>query len=63
MEEKKLKKFEVKGTFMEKRAEKKFTKTVIAYNENTARENVYSLFGSNHKLKRRQIFIKELKEV
>ena len=40
-----------------------FTKEVIAEDENKAVEYVYSLIGSNHKVKRRFIRIREVKEV
>lgn len=40
-----------------------FKKYVVARNEADARERVYSLMGSNHKLKRHLIRIKEVVEV
>ncbi len=55
--------FEVKGKFIENGIEKKFSKVVKAMNENTAKEKVVCLFGSKHKIKRRYIFIEELKEM
>ena len=61
--EAKEKVFEVTGKFIEKGNEKKFSKTVKALNENNAAERVMCLFGSKHKVKRRHVFIEELKEV
>jgi len=55
--------YEIAGTFMEKGSEKKFTKQVKGFNENTATENLYALMGSKHKLKRRAIKINEIKAV
>lgn len=42
---------------------RKFVKYVRAVNEKDALEKVYSLLGSNHKLKRYHIKVKEVKEV
>ncbi len=58
--EKKL--FEVQGKTKGKQ-EKKFSKQVNSFNENTAIEQVLSLFGSKNKIKRRNIEINEVKEV
>ena len=55
--------YEIVGTFIEKGSEKKFTKQVKGFNENTAKENLYALMGSKHKLKRRTIKINEVKSV
>jgi large subunit ribosomal protein LX len=60
---KELKGFEVKGRFLEKGKEKKFTKTVLALNQNTAIEKVLALLGSTNKVKRRNIFVEEAKEL
>ncbi len=64
MKEERLEKkdFTVKGTMMEKKNEKSFTKTIRAENEKAARETTFSLFGSKHKIKRRNISIKEIRE-
>ncbi len=62
MENEKYKKFEIKGTFTEKNTEKKFTKTVNALNENTAKHKLFADFGSKHRLKKRQIKIDAIKE-
>ncbi|MFH1663317.1 MAG: 50S ribosomal protein L18Ae [archaeon] len=59
--EKKL--FEVQGKIKSKKMEKNFSKTVNSLNENTAIEQVFSLFGSKNKLKRNLIEIIEVKEV
>lgn len=61
--EQKEKNFEIKGTFLEKQKEKKFAKTIEALNENNARLKLFALFGSKHRVKRRHIFIKEIKEI
>jgi len=60
--EKSMKNFEAVGRFIEKGNEKKFTKKVSAVSESAAAEKIMSLFGSNHKVKRRHIFIEDLKE-
>lgn len=57
-----MKNFEVKGTFKEKGENKKFSKTVLTQNENTAREKTLSLIGSKHKVKRIHISIESSKE-
>ncbi|MFH1587034.1 MAG: 50S ribosomal protein L18Ae [Candidatus Diapherotrites archaeon] len=53
--------FEASGTFLERGKEKKFTKLVFGFNERTARENLFALMGSKHKLKRRVIKINGIK--
>ena len=57
-----MKNFEIKGTFRENKAEKKFSKTINALNENTAREKTLSIMGSKHKVKRIHIKIESIKE-
>lgn len=56
------KQFEVKGTFKEKKQEKKFSKKVTAENQKHAIEKTMSLFGSKNRIKRRNIAITEVKE-
>jgi len=57
-----MKKFEVRGTYLEKGADKKFTKIISAVNEGTAKEYAFSSIGSNHNVKRRQVKIEGVKE-
>ena len=59
---KKEKIFEVQGKFKQKNENKKFTKKVSAISEKMALEKTMALLGSHHKLKRRNIFIEEIKE-
>lgn len=61
MEEKKI--FEVQGKIKNGQKEKNFLKQVSSLNENTAIEKVFGLFGSKNKIKRRDIWIHEVKEV
>lgn len=60
--EKTTKSFEVKGTYRQNNKEMGFTKIVSAATESAAAEKIMALFGSNHKIKRRHVFIEELKE-
>ena len=55
--------FEVTGKFGKSGNERKFAKRVKAVSGNFAAEKVLALFGSKHRLKRRNIFINEIKEV
>jgi large subunit ribosomal protein LX len=57
-----MKNFEIKGTFRENKEGKKFSKTINALNENTAREKTLSIMGSKHKVKRIHIKIESIKE-
>ncbi|AGB05171.1 ribosomal protein L20A (L18A) [Aciduliprofundum sp. MAR08-339] len=41
----------------------KFTKDVVAYEEEAAKEKIYSIVGSKYGIKRRLIDIKEIKEI
>lgn len=61
--EKKEKKFELKGTIATNDGIKNFTKTLKAFGKDTAIERILTLFGSQNKLPRRKITIKEVKEV
>jgi len=56
-------KFEVVGTFKTLDGWQPFKKVVEANSEKFAIEKVYSLIGSNHKIKRNLIKIKEIKKV
>ena len=55
--------FEVTGTFLEKKQEKKFAKKVKAVNEKYAVEKILAGIGSKHRSKRRHIKISQVKEV
>ena len=54
-------KFEIVGTTLEKGKEQRFTKFLEAENEKMAREKLFSLMGSKHKIKRRHITIETAK--
>ncbi len=56
-------KFEVVGVFKNANQWQKFKKVVEAHNERFALEKVYSLLGSNHKVKRHLIKIESVKVV
>jgi len=60
--EKTMKMFEVSGKFIQKGNERKFAKKIEAQTEFAAAEKTMALFGSNYKIKRRHVFIEELKE-
>ncbi len=55
--------FEISGEFKTQGGWQKFRKLVEAHNERFAVEKVYSLIGSNHKVKRHLIRIKSIKRV
>ncbi len=55
--------FEVEGVFRNGTVWQKFKKVVEAHNERFALEKVYSLLGSNHKVKRNLIKVKSIKAV
>lgn len=48
-----LKNYELKGEFLEKGAKRKFSKVVSAQNEKYAKEKVFALLGSKHRIRRR----------
>ncbi len=56
------KKYEFSGKYFEGGEEKKFTKSLSALNEARARELLYALMGSKHRLRRRNITIEDCKE-
>jgi len=58
-----MKNFVVKGTFKAGHEWEKFTKNVESQNEKNAREKVYSIFGSKHRIKRFLIKINDVTEV
>jgi len=51
----KLQNYRVEGTFRMDEAWRPYEKVVSAPNEAQARERVYTLLGSKHRLKRREI--------
>jgi len=55
--------FEVEGKFKNLEGWAPFKKTIEAENENVAKEKIYSLIGSNHKIKRNLIKIDVVKKV
>jgi len=58
-----LKVFEVFGEYVEKGEKKKFHTILKSLNEKTASEKIMSIMGSRHKIKRRSIYLNEIKEV
>jgi large subunit ribosomal protein LX len=50
-------KFEIKGDFRMGEEVRPFSKVIEAPSERQARERVYTLFGSKHRVKRRYITI------
>ena len=56
------KKYEFSGKYFERGEEKKFTKSISASNEARAKELLYSLMGSKHRIGRRNITIEECTE-
>jgi len=54
-------KFVVKGIFLKRGEEHKFTKEFDVENEKTAREKIYAELGSKNNLKRKDIKISEIK--
>ncbi|SFM54988.1 50S ribosomal protein L18Ae [Methanolobus profundi] len=57
-----MKTFQVKGTFRAGIAWEKFAKTIESQNEKNALDKAYSLFGSQHGLKRNMIKIESITE-
>jgi large subunit ribosomal protein LX len=59
----KMKSFEVSGSFKIGDEWKPYNKVIPAPNENQARERVFAVFGSKHRLKRRYITIQSVKMI
>jgi large subunit ribosomal protein LX len=55
--------FEIKGKFKTRFFWEKFTKIIESENEKNALEKTYSVIGSQHGLKRRNIVIENVAEV
>jgi large subunit ribosomal protein LX len=58
-----MKNFKVTGNYFYRQDTYPFTKTVTSENEDAAREKVYMLMGSNHKLKRGEMEITEVESI
>ncbi len=57
-------KFEIKGQFkMGRTAHQKFSKVIEAENKEFAKEKLFSIIGSKHRVKRRKIDLEEIKEI
>ncbi len=54
--------FIVKGTFKAGQKWERFTKKIASHNKNNAQDKVYSLIGSEHRLKRSLIKIESIEE-
>lgn len=56
--------YEIKGKFkMGRNKNQKFSKEVEAKNKEFAKEKIYSILGSKHRVKRRDIEIWEIKQI
>lgn len=53
----------VSGAYKKKKREFVFTRELLAEKEAHVREKVFSELGSRHRVKRREIEIKEIKEI
>jgi large subunit ribosomal protein LX len=62
MAEHKTKAFEVSGEYEEKGARKRFRSIIKSLNEKTAAEKTMATLGSKHRIKRRNIYLNEIKE-
>jgi len=58
-----MKAFEIKGEFPMGEAPTTFTKQVAADDEEAAREYIYSIIGSRHRIPRRSITFTSLTEI
>ncbi len=58
-----MKAYRVAGTFLMGGKRQPFTKEVTADDEDSAMEWVYSVFGSRHRAKRREVTIAEVVEI
>lgn len=55
-----VKTFRIKGSFTKGSIKSNFTKELRSVSQERALEMLYSLLGSNHKVKRAQIFIEKV---
>lgn len=58
----KMENYVISGTFKAGRSWEKFTKTVSSQNEKNAKDKVFSLIGSEHRLKRSLIQLESIKK-
>ena len=55
--------YRIRGWFKQGLHRQKFTRELLALNDEQALERIYSEFGSRHKLKRNQINIEDVAEI
>jgi len=55
--------FKVTGNFIKRKKTQKFTKEVIVNNKDQAKEYIFSIMGSKHRVKRREIKILKIEEL
>jgi len=58
-----MKVYRVKGKFLMGKIWQPFSKEIIGNDENEARERLFSILGSRHRVKRRMIKIDSIREV
>jgi len=58
-----MKGFKVSGHFLMGRGPQKFTKEVLAEDEEGAREQIFSILGSKHRTTRKGIQIESIEEI
>ena len=58
-----MKAFRVRGTFSMGEKKQKFEYEVASENEDSAREQAFSVFGSKHRVKRRNIDISDIQNI
>jgi large subunit ribosomal protein LX len=62
-EKKKMNVFKVIGSYKKGKVVQKFTKEILTPNKQQAEEYVYSIMGSKHRLKRREIIIDSIEQI
>ena len=55
--------FKVSGNYKKGKKSHKFTKEVLGENKQGAQEYIYSIIGSKHRVKRREIQIEKVEEI
>ena len=55
--------FKVTGNFIKNKKDHQFTKEVLVENKQMAQEYIFSVMGSKHRVKRREISIKKIEEI
>ena len=58
-----MKNYVVEGSFKVEKEWRRFKKTIESNNEKNAKEKLYSLLGSEHRLKRNKIKISSVEEM